>query len=479
MIRRLCALVALGTLMSPVAIAASVEQTGRGEVTSERPFRRSELESARRSAIREAERAAVWKAIVGLVVDADLAHARDDIDAQVLPESSAFVVSTDVVDEVREKRRYEVVARVVLDRDALVRALEAIGIAPDDARKRHSIAVLVTEYVAADAPPAAAPLAREVHVRDAGASSSVQYGFAGAIEGHDREAVAVATARGAGAAAWSSDVEASATESLDASSDWHDFELAISEYFPPERLRQPVADPTSGAAIRAALLGRDVRVLDITAASNLQRTLTEGGATVVDTLADSARLGRDVSEFGLAYGADAVLVGVTAITYGGESGGVHRASAHLAARLVDAASGDVLASDTRTATAIGADANAAAASAAREVGQAVGQAMTEQVVTWWKRRDERGWEVTLRLSGPIDSSLSAWVQDELRGVRGVIDVEERLFDPGGRALELVLTTRDAPRTVRAALVDALAHASGGRTLVPGAAAGGVWSFEVR
>ncbi|MEO0605066.1 MAG: hypothetical protein AAF211_26795, partial [Myxococcota bacterium] len=101
-----------------------------------------------------------------------------------------------------------------------------------------------------------------------------------------------------------------------------------------------------------------------------------------------------------------IVVGATLIRPDGRVDEGHRAYASLAARLVDAATGEVLASSARNATGLGADAEAAQRAAARRVGEIVGEDLTDGLVKHWRDRERLGWPLTLRVSGNVGNRLA-------------------------------------------------------------------------
>ncbi len=464
---------------SPSAFSADMlSQSGRGVVESPSKFKKKDLPSIRAAAIRDAEKSAVLKAILEISANGDVDKLRARIEDEVLPESRAFVVSTDIVDELATDRRYEVVAKVTINRAALLTALDSVGILASQARVRHSVAVLIDEYIVPDEAPGENHVAREVTLHDASFDSEANYSYDAGLTARSDDRAYIQGRGGSAGAKSHESVDSHVTEGATSTVNANEFDYTLVEYFPPASLSAPVGDPYSAAAVREALLAVDVRLVESQAASAMRLDLT-GGGTIVSTLSDESRLANSVTNFGQRYGADAVLVGLTTVTLDGSQSEGPRATANLAVRVVDGSTGDVLASAVRSSSAFGADAKSAEAAAARRVGEAVGADLASQLVTYWQRRDERGWEVVVRLTGHITPQLMSSVESTLGGLTGVKSVEERMFDLAGGTADLVVTTDRAPRLVRAELASQISRSAVGGAVTPSYAAGGVWAFDVQ
>jgi hypothetical protein len=464
---------------SPLALSADeLSQSGRGVFESPSKFKKKDLPSIRAAAIRDAEQSAVLKAILEISANGDVEKLRARIEDEVLPESRAFVISTDIVDELSSDRRYEVVAKVTINRAALVTALDAVGLLAGQARVRHSVAVLIDEYIVPDEKPGEERIAREVTIHDASFDAKASYSYDEGLSARSDDGAYLQGRGGSAGASSHEAVDAYVTELAAATVAANEFDYTLVEYFPPASLRAPVGDPYSAAAVREALLAVDVRLVESQAASAMRADLSAGGS-IVATLADESSLGNSVTDFGQRYGADAVLVGLTTVVLDGLQADGHRATANLAVRVVDGSTGDILASAVRSSSAFGADAKSAEAAAARRVGEAVGADLARQLVTYWQRRDERGWEVVVRLTGHITPQLMGAVESALGGLTGVKSVEERMFDAAGGTADLVVTTDRAPRLIRAELGSEISRSSVGGVVTPRYAAGGVWAFDVQ
>ena len=494
----------LAALLFATSLASAGEvlsQTGRGLIETHSKIKKKEVMAVRAQALRVAQQQAVWKAILALGIDEVILANRDLIESDLLPTAPALVSTVQVVDEIPGIRSYEVVARITVDREHLVAELDALGIAVDLTSSRMSVAIVIKEFFKADEAPESQRIARELHISDHSASDSASFDYdatasadLSASGSYDEQAHASAlaaanggggTALASGRASASATGKASLAASRDASvsahaateSEHRDFDLALTEYFSPADLKMEIPDPYSGAAIAARMIASDIRLIEGGSARSLQQELASGG-TIVNVMADASRLGESAVSFGQKYGADALLVGVTTVTYDGLEGDAHAATANVAVRVVDAATGDVIASATRGQAALGHDAASAAAGAGRRVGEVVGEDIRRQLVEYWQRRAERGWELTIQLIGSAAPADGYAIERVLGAVPGVVRVEQRFADAASGVVELVITTKESPRVLRRQFAEVLSADPSTRHFADESTSGGLWRLRV-
>jgi len=504
--RWLLSLVAVASALGALAGSAAAGEgslAGRGEATYQR---KKDAMIARDEAFAAATADAVRKALTAFVSPEILREKSATIDQEVLASSVAFVERTEVVSETDRDGVYSVVLKVWVDDGALRTTLQALGF-DQDVRSRRSIAVVIEEYFAGDAVPSTEPLvARELEVSSveykssdalsAGSSHTVDADYDANVKGglqvDGRDSVRVtsgpdslkasSTLKASGEyrdtttarydEAASSHLEAHADESYSA------FSLKLKENFPPTALRQPRSDPASGAAISARLLQRDCRLVDDSTVGRIRAELVGEDGLLLDLLANPARLSELSVRLGANYGADAFMIGTTAIVYNGERSGGHQATATLAVRIVDAITGDIVAYAVREQSGLGADSQSAAATAARRLGDLLGQDLGDQLFAYWKRRDEKGIEITLRVLGVDSTRLNLILQDTLSGISGVVNPTQRIFDRPAGLSEFVLTTQRPPAELKAAVLRALFALPDFEKLEEELAVGSEWVFRI-
>ncbi len=456
------ALLALSTLaLSATALAAEVALTGKGEATY---TKKKEAMKAREDAIENAIQAAVRKSLTQYVSPEILAANADEIEV-FLETAVAMVKRQEIVKEEDESGKYTVILKAWVDEDTLKGNLDSSGFSTDVASRR-TIAVVIEEYFAGDLKPSSEPLIAEDiqlttvdYARDTkydqknnvAASASARTSESGSSS--SRDAAYIAGSRGSAAAASSSSssgassssqkvamsdkssVSARDTEAFSAVS------LSIKRYFPPETLKQPRSDPSSAAAISKRLLARDARLADAQVVSEMRRSLVGADGLFMTGIADPASTGMKAMQLGAKYSSDAMMIGVTGIVYNGEKSGVHTATATLALRIVDTVTGDIVASAVRSQSGNGPDSQTAASQAGARLGDVLGQDLGDQLFAYWKKRDEKGIEVTVRIIGITSSAVKLAAADSIAAVKGAMGVEERMFDRTSGILEFVVTTK--------------------------------------
>ena len=494
----------LGPRLVPSVHAGESVFAGTAEVQYKR---KKDSMAARSDAIEAATAAAVMKALPEFMPRDVFDENQSRLKSELLPTASALVHRTEVVSEKDRDKTYIVVVRAWIDEKVLAAALESMGLSQDVASRR-TIAVIIDEYYAGDSAPSNEPMvAKELEIRsvtygstdtlDAQASSEVDAGYEADVSAKSQASAkqntririgtdsARDTASASGSASYNDDSKAHYNSSdeaaLSARSEeaYSSFSLKLKENFPPESLRQPRPDPASAAAIGAQLLGRDCRLSDDGAVRKMRSSLAGENGLLADLIADPSALSSKAALLGAKYGVDALLVGTTAIVYNGEERGGHAATANLAVRIVDTATGDIVAYAVRNNRGLGADSQSAATTAAARLGDALGQDLGDQLFEYWKKRDEKGIEISLRFVGVDSTRLNLLVEDLLRGVEGIEAVEQRLFDRGTGIAEYALTTRRSMTAFKSDVLRRLYSDPAFANLEEELALGSKWVFKVQ
>jgi len=477
---------------------------GTAEVTYKR---RKDSLAARADAIDAAIADAVRKALPDFMTRESLESNTDRLESELLPTAAALVLRTEVVSERDRDKSYSVVVRAWIDEQALADALDSMGIS-QAVGSRRTIAVVVDEYYAGDSAPSAEPMvSQELEINsvnygrtdtlDAYSSSDVDAGYqadvsarekvsgtrntrieAGGASGSDRIGVS-------GSARYDDNTSAHYTSEADASIEarseeaYSSFAMKLKTNFPPEALRQPRPDAASAAAISARLLGRDCRLADDRSVGEMRAALAGPDGILADLVADPAALSSKAATLGADYGVDAIMVGTTAIVYDGEQAGGHAATANLAVRIVDTATGDIVAYAVRNNSGLAGDSQSAATTAATRLGDLLGQDLGDQLFAYWKNRDEKGIEISLRILGIDSTRLNLLVGDLLAGVAGLEGLEQRVFDRDSGISEYVLTTRESPTAFKAAVLRQFYTNAAFESLEEELSIGSNWVFRVR
>lgn len=425
--------------------------------------------AAREDAISRAIADALAKALTSKVTRTQMEKFDTILQTQVYPTAKSFVERYEIVDEKNVDNTYSVVIKAYFDDDSLRANLDAVGFSMD-VGSRRTVAVIIDEYFQNDLPPSNQPMVSRdstTHSIDASYDHSVvaDSAHAGQASSYDASssagsaaaaAAASASGRGGSAAASASaaasyqqsGVAASSSAEVSSSSfvaaeaaDYNELYQHVTEYFPPAALSQPMTDPASAAAIGSRLLSRDVRLADAGMVSDIRTRIVGQDGLLLTALRDPTALSARAMSIGAGFGVDAIMVGTTFIVYDGEQGGRHQATASLAVRIVDTSTGDILGSAVQSIGGAAGDSRAAAMVAAQRLGTALGDQLGEQLFTYWKKRDEKGVEVSLRIVGVTSTRLTLALETALTGVEGASDVTQRAFDRTSGLAEYVVTTR--------------------------------------
>jgi len=457
------------------AQAEILELTGSGSATykKKRDAMRAR-EDATEAAIIDAVRKGLQKFVSPDVYEKN----KDTIENELLPTSVALVKSYDIISEKDRDKTYKVIIKAKIDQGGLQANLQSLGIS-QDVGSRKSIAILIQEYASGDFAPSNEPVVAEkidIHTIDAGSQNNVQ---ASSEEQNNVKAKSSSSessrssgrsraSASASASGWSGSARASASGSSsrsaasssrdsasfsDKSSKSADFsdtssthhkeaKISITKYLPPEKMRQPRPDPVSAARIGSMLMKKDVRLVDADVLNKVRDGLVGQGGLLIDI--DNATLSRQALEMGSQYGFDAMMVGVTAITRddSGEGGGQFAANATLAVRIVDAATGDIVAMEVSQQRGLGSTFNQSADASATRLGDILGKQLGDQLFQYWKKRAEKGFEITVRLKADdLSTRLKIALSDALMGIEGAEDVSERIFDKANGIVEYTVTTK--------------------------------------
>lgn len=479
-IRRLASFVALVLaalwIGAPAALAAEVPFVGQGKANY---LKKKEAMRARSEALDSATADAVKKALPRYVPKDMLAERQEEIESQVLPLSVGFVKRTEIVKEEDVDKCYTITVKAWIDEATLRQSLDGLGFS-QDVSSRRSIAVIVDEFFQGDQKPQdpnTPILKKKVDIEkydesydrsvdashdrsvDARARSSVAASHDASVDASARTSGAVVTGRGAAYGSASGSVSAAESDRYAASRSASysekekdrykeresarasEFKMHVEEYFPPTLLQIKSPDPASRAAFEKRMLERDVRIVDQKTVDAVRSELIGPKGVVTDVLKDEQMLAKKAMSLGEKYGADAIAVGVATVVYEGERGGVHSSKTGLAIRVIDTATGDVLASQIAVQGGVSSSATASGQSSATRVGDVLGQEISEQLFQYWKNRDEKGIEVTVRIAGLANTRQKLAALDAITATEGVVEVEERSYDNQNGLVEFVLTTK--------------------------------------
>lgn len=456
-----------------LAHAEDLVITGQGTATYKK---KKDAMAAREAAIQDAIRDAVRKGLRQFVTPDVLSSNARVIESDILPIAAALVTSHEIVTENDLDKTYEVILKATIDTDELRSNLESVGIS-QDVGSRRSIAVLIEEYAQDDVSPSDDPIiaetidvntvdAVEMHSIDAESHNDVEASLDESGRSASRGSSA-SVSRGAGSNWFGSSASEGARVSSSASSgshdasadyrdqsavsyeedyldEYHEFNSSITRYFPPQSLKHPRPESVSANAITGRLIERDVRMVEPDVLQNVRNGLVGSEGVLLSSIS-ARRLSTQALELGAAHGFDAMMVGTTIITRDDsrEHRGVNTATSRLAVQIVDTATGDIIAAKVSQQKGTGTTFTEASDKSADRLGDILGQELAEQLFEYWKKRDEKGIEITIRVkASDLSTSLKVELYDTISRIRGVEAFEERIFDRENGLVEYVLTTRE-------------------------------------
>ncbi len=481
-------LLTLVALLVPTAHADDIEVSAQGSVAYRK---KKDVATARDDALRAALADAVRKALSDKLTREQLLKHNEQLEAEVLPLAKALVTRYDIVDERNQAKAkvYEIVLNAHVDSELLGENLDMIGMSMD-VGSRRSIAVVIDEYFSNDLPPSNDPMISKVT-----STSKTDTRHDVELPGHlltaaGQAAAAEAVANGPapatpilppgfGPSAGSMPALGGADNDYFESKRTKAFEEKVVEYFPREVIERPRPNPVSAAAVSARLLERDVRLMDGGQVATIRSELVGDQGLLLPVLSDPVTLSSRAMRIGAMSGTDAMMVGTTAIVYSGTSGARHKAEATLAVRIVDTATGDIVAYATTTEVGLGSNSEAAASAAAERLGQRVGDELGEQLFQYWRKRDEKGLEVSVNLVGVKSTQLTITLLDALKAVNGTKGVEQRIFDRESGLLSYTVTTKRPLAEFKSDVLRALYAVPDLASMEEEASVGANWNFVVQ
>jgi len=223
------------------------------------------------------------------------------------------------------------------------------------------------------------------------------------------------------------------------------YEKKVVEYFPPDALKVKNPVPFVSALIENSMLKRDIKILDKSITEKLRNEVFgEKGLVNSFTSGDSTKLINAASKAGNEYGADMIVVGVNSIVDAGRSGNMFITKSSIALKIIDASTGEIIASYAYTQGGQSTAIQTSAKISAQRLGSIVGPEISEQFVEYWKKRVSRGFEFNITVVG-LKSTRGKFmfkkIFKKLQAQEKISSFEERRFDKQQSIFELVVTSK--------------------------------------
>jgi len=213
----------------------------------------------------------------------------------------------------------------------------------------------------------------------------------------------------------------------------------VKEYFPPDLSGSKRDQSAAGAEIEKYLISKDVNVLDKEYTNKLRNEFLGANGYIADFLTNDDAIAELAKKSSEEYGADILICGMVNIIYDGQRGkGNHAATAQLVVKMVDAGTGQKLGSDQGQESSIGNAAEVAAQRAAAKLGQVLGEPLTEGLINYMKKREERGYEYSIFLNGIGSTKSKVRFLKVLKGLESTVETYERRFDRANKMLEVLV-----------------------------------------
>ena len=138
------------------------------------------------------------------------------------------------------------------------------------------------------------------------------------------------------------------------------------------------------------------------------------------------------------FNADILVIGVVNIIYNGVSNGAEKSTSNLVVKVIDASNGAVLGVETNSQAGVGFDALNSAKSSAKRLGQVIGPSLSDQLVAYFKKRDDKGYEYTIFLQGMSRTKNKVFFLKVLKNLEMTVSTNERRWDRKNKYLEVVV-----------------------------------------
>ncbi len=209
------------------------------------------------------------------------------------------------------------------------------------------------------------------------------------------------------------------------------------------------SDPSSSIAMEEKLLGRGFELVDKDMVANIRAqefarmgdAMGGNQAAFMENLIDNdeavLRIAKEASQN---YGAQYLLLGLSKIDPYSSSGGMKISTATFKAKVVDASTGEKLATTQKAESGNGASWAAADMNAGRRSGEVVADVIIPQIIQNWTKRSQQGALYIVKLYG-VESygRQGRKFISMLKGIPGVTNAVQRLWDAKLGRLEVDVT----------------------------------------
>ncbi len=212
----------------------------------------------------------------------------------------------------------------------------------------------------------------------------------------------------------------------------------IREYFPPNLDGFKQEQSACATAIQKALLAKDVNVIDKEYSDKIRNEFLGKDGYLAEFLTDDSKLADLAMASSEKFNADILVIGCVNIIYNGGSGGAEKSTANLVVKIIDASNGAILGVESNSQAGIAFDALNSAKTSAKRLGQVIGPSLTDQLVGYFKKRDDKGYEYTIFLHGMSRTKNKVFFLKVLKNLEMTVSTNERRWDRKNKYLEVVV-----------------------------------------
>ena len=349
------------------------------------------------------------------------------IESSVLKSPEAYLTDQLYVsEELNTDGTFKITYKVTINSDQLKNDLSALGI-EFGMTSRKSVMLLMDEYFKPDQKPSATGAIKREEFK---------------TEELDLDVLDKETMTGE-----RSEYTSDEKESFESKEDYDsDFRMKkkrkrtklVREYFPPDLEGFKQEQSSCAAEIQKAFLAKDVNVVDKAYTDKIRNEFLGKDGYLAEFLNDDSKLAELAMASSEQFNADILVIGVVNIIYNGISNGAEKSTANLVVKVIDASNGAVLGVETNSQAGVGFDALNSAKSSAKRLGQVIGPSLTDQLVSYFKKRDDKGYEYTIFLHGMSSTRSKVFFLKVLKNLEMTVSTNERRWDRKNKYLEVVV-----------------------------------------
>jgi len=322
---------------------------------------------------------------------------------------------------------FKITYKVTINRDLLQRDLSSYGL-DFGMTSRKSVMLLMDEYFKPDQKPSSSGGI----MREEFKTERLD------LEVVDKETIT------SGRNEYTSDSKEKFEDKLDSDSDFkmkkkRERTKLIKEYYPPDLNGFKQKQSSCATEIQKQFLIKDVNVVDKEYTDKIRNEFLGKDGYLAEFLEDDSKIADLARASSEEFNADILVIGCVNIIYNGiDANGIEKTTANLVVKVVDASNGAILGSETNSQSGAGFDAVNSAKTSAKRLGQTIGLSLADQLVSYFKKREDKGYEYTIHLEGMSKTKNKIFFLKVLKKLEMTVSTHERRWDRKNKYLEVVV-----------------------------------------